>query len=432
MDREAGAVSVRGILAITCACSTLGLASLGCVTSPYTMPSDEVPRITTRRLDGGYLEVKNVQGCGDTRENAGEHAREVALRTALEETGAGDLAYEVRDDLLADAEDLVKETFVQNLYKWNGRYCPIYTFQVDLDEIDEIIRMSHDVSDHEVPPTLGVAASLCTLPARFEDERSSLAASLNSHLKEQFFELGFETEMSRSMLERRARDGCDDLGVRDIFVDDQLRATHYLVYGRADVDEAAIHPGSRGGYRAYVRLSIHFLSVADGLEVVSNTEATGTGVSEIASLRDAIENAAQRIAKTEVSHRVIEHWERKLRDGFTYDVLFCQLREPADWVRSVRDSLTEHGEYVGMGPNIVVAGSPRRTWRFKAEPGEFVHPGPEFVFFLEDLQEREAVWIPGLSRVEVGPRILDGRVFYMFGDDPGVCFSDGARMQHLE
>ncbi|MBW2422457.1 MAG: hypothetical protein JRH19_28280, partial [Deltaproteobacteria bacterium] len=145
-----------------------------------------------------------------------------------------------------------------------------------------------------------------------------------------------------------------------------------------------------------------------------------------------IEEAAEHIAKVEVSQRVIEHWERKLDDGFTYDILFCQLDDPSDWVRPLRDALSERGEYVGMGPNIVVAGAARRTWRFKAEQGEFIHPGPQFVFFLEDLQERDGDWIPGLRSVEVGPRILDGRVFYMFGDSPSVCFGDGGRVRRIE
>jgi hypothetical protein len=427
-------MTVRGMLAGTCAMALAGL--IGCQSSsyqlPYTLPTAETPSISMQRVEGGYLEVKNVLGCGYTREEAGENAREVALRSALEEIGGSDLSYEVRDDLLSEAEYLVKETYVQNLYKWNGRYCPIYTFRVDIDEVEEIIRMSHEVTHHEVVPTIGVAVSLCSLPERYEKERSTLAAALNNELREEFFELGFETTMSRAAVERQARSGCDDLGVREIFLDDQLRATNYLVYGRADVHEGAIYPGNRGGFRADVHLSLRFLSVSDGLEVVSNTEATGAGVSELGGLREAIEKAAERIAKVEVSQRVIEHWERKLDDGFTYDILFCQLQEPADWVRPLRQSLGERGEYVGMGPNIVVDGSSRRTWRFKADAGEFIHPGPQFVFFLEELQERDGAWIPGLDEVEVGPRILDGRVFYMFADTPSVCFQDGGRMRPIE
>ncbi|MBW2275615.1 MAG: hypothetical protein JRG96_20335, partial [Deltaproteobacteria bacterium] len=318
-------MKLQGTLAAASACAAVASAVVGCSTPYYSLPNAKAPEISTRRVEGGYLEVAKVRGCGDTREEAGAHAREVALRAALDELGGGDLSYEVREDLLSEADYLVRETYVENLYKWNGRYCPVFAFQIDLDEIEEIIRMSHDVTQHEVVPTIGVAVSLCSLPARYEKERKSLAAALNNELREEFFELGFETEMSRSVLERRARDDCDDLGVREIFLDDQLRATHYLVYGRADVHEGAIYPGSRGGYRAVVHLSLRFLSVSDGLEVVSNIEASGAGISEFGSLRKAIEEAAEHIAKVEVSQRVIEHWERKLDDGFTYDILFCQL-----------------------------------------------------------------------------------------------------------
>ena len=404
--------------------------ALGCAAPPGQ--ERPIGKLSTRPIGDGNLAVDNVQECGDSLDEAEDRSRSLALRTALNEFGGSRISGSIRRELSADPGRFVEPTAIYNTREQGGRYCPLYSFRVNLDEIERVIQTAHRATQEQVIPTLGVAVSVCSLPPRYEGDREGLTAALNGHLREQLFELGFETEMSGDRLAAETREGCDDMGVRDAFVRDPLRATNYLVYGRADMSEGSVYPRDLGGYHADANLSLRFLSVADGVEVVSNLTATGGGRSELAAMRQALERAADRIARTDASHKIIGHWERKLEDGFVYDVLFCQLREPDDWVKTVRDALLAHGSYIGSGAPIVVAGNVRRTWRYRAAPGVFTQPGPDFHYFLEELQKSRGGDVPGLDEVAVGPRILGGRVYTLFGDDLDICFDDPSRMRSID
>ena len=142
--------------------------------------------------------------------------------------------------------------------------------------------------------------------------------------------------------------------------------------------------------------------------------------------------AVDAIVESGITDEAIAHWQQGRENGFVYDLLFCQIREPRHWADPLRDEIGTRGLSVGHGPNIVGDGTPRRTWQFRGSPSSFRYPGADFVFFLEDFKPLRGDRIPGLAEVSFGARILDGRVFYMFADDPGICFEDGSRVRNLD
>ncbi|MBW2271878.1 MAG: hypothetical protein JRG96_01300 [Deltaproteobacteria bacterium] len=387
--------------------------------------------MTARRSTTDFLEVRDVRECGQTLGEAGARARESAIRIALEEIGRDELSEESREALDFETRELLSVISVGNEGRRNGLYCPVYAFQVDVDRIQDILGEEREAMEPEAAARVGVALNLCSLPSRLRTDRSAFSTTLNDLMKSRLSALGFDTEMSSGSLERRMRGGCDDLGVRAAFLEDPLRTTNYLVYGRADVRTEGDPESAYGQRPVRVELSVHFLSVSDGVELVRQVSGRGIASDEGRALRFALERAVDAVIDSGITDEAVAHWEQGLDEGFVYDLLFCQVREPAGWVRHLRNELLERGEYVGTGASMVVAGENRRAWRFKAEPGEFLYPGPEFVFFLEDYQERAGLWIPGLYDVEFGVRLLAGRAYYMFGDEPGVCFEDASRLRRM-
>ena len=187
---------------------------------------------------------------------------------------------------------------------------------------------------------------------------------------------------------------------------------NYLLYGSLDINPGDLREMDHGRYwKSRVGLVLRFYNIPSNDIVSFSRDVYGNGENQKASVINAMRNCAKVISEKVGVNEVIADWQRKLSEGFEYTLQFCGFHDHG-WTRRLRRALKREGRFISRsrGQNLT------KIYRFKADPGKFLHPSIDFEDFLDDLE--------GLEQVQFGLMVQNNRLYYVFGDDE-QCFDVG-------
>jgi hypothetical protein len=293
----------------------------------------------------------------------------------------------------------------------NGGFKPVFFCQVSKSGLLEIINQSHQSTLKSLDrPQVTIGITFRTLPQSLDDSRQAFIDRINNHLEEYFAKAGFRISAPPEEMLKTMQAGKKPNEIFRSFVHNATEV-NYLLYGALDVNPDDVRQIDGRYYKSRVGLTLRFYNIPSHDVVSFSRDVYGTGENEKASVINAMRNCAKVISEKVGIHEVVADWQRKLNEGFEYSLQFCGFHDHG-WSRILRRALKKHGRFISRsrGQNLT------KIYRYKADPGMFLHPSIDFEDFLED--------IDGLEQVQFGLMVQNDRLYYVFGDDE-QCFDIG-------
>ncbi|MEA1922492.1 MAG: hypothetical protein U9N63_07540 [Pseudomonadota bacterium] len=384
---------------------TIYLSALLCIFYLLMTPA------TTRA--GEIIKVDALVVSAENMLKAEEKARHLALDRALTMMGNKKIPQSAKISAHAQVDQLVTFRRVLNhKAKADGSVQPVFFCSVDKLALQSIISQQHQSTLQSLDrPQINIGILFRTLPKSLSENRSTFIDRINNHLEEYFSQSGFriapppEAMLKSMAAEKQANE------IFKSFVHNSSEV-NYLLYGALDINPEDLRKLDDGRYyKTRVGLTLRFFNILSHDVISFSRDVYGSGENEKASVINAMRNCAKVISEKVGVNEVVADWQRKLNEGFEYSIQFCGLHDRG-WSRKLRRALKKEGRFMAKsrGQNLT------KIYRYRADPGKFLHPSIDFEDFLED--------IDGLEMVEFGLMVQNNRLYYVFGDDD-QCFDVG-------
>lgn len=341
-------------------------------------------------------------------------ARQQALERAFSMLGGRKIPELAKQVALADAERLVQINRILNdKSKPDGTVQPFFFCTVDKTALLDLIRGSQDATVAQLDrPQINIGIIFRTIPQNLTADQGMFIDRINNHLEEYFSAGGFRLAPPPAAMLKAVKAGRSVNEILQIFVT-QATEVNYLLYGALDVNPEDLQAMDQGRYwKARVGLTLRFYNILSHDVVSFSRDVYGNGENHKASVLNAMRNCAKVISEKVAINDVIADWRRKLNEGFEYSLQFCAFHNPA-WVKVLRRQLKDEGRFItrSRGQNIT------QIYRFKADPGRFIHPAIDFEDFLDEVDGID-------DQVSFGLMVQNERLYFVFGDDE-QCFDIG-------
>ncbi len=384
---------------------TIYLCALLCTISFFLTPA------TVRA--GGIIKVDALVVSAENMTKAEEKARHLALDRALTMMGNKKIPAAAKISAHTKVEQLVTFRRVLNTKsKADGSVQPVFFCEVDKLALQSIISQQHQSTLKSLDrPQINIGILFRTLPKSLSENKPAFIDRINNHLEEYFSNGGFKVAPPPEAMLKTMNAEKQENEIFKSFVHHSSEV-NYLLYGALDVNPEDVRKLDDGRYfKTRVGLTLRFYDILSHDVISFSRDVYGTGENEKASVINAMRNCAKVISEKVGVNEVVADWQRKLNEGFEYSLQFCGFHDRG-WSRTLRRALKKHGRFItkSRGQNLT------KIYRYKADPGKFLHPSIDFEDFLED--------IDGLEEVEFGLMVQNNRLYYVFGDDD-QCFDVG-------
>ncbi len=362
---------------------------------------------------GEIIKVDGLLVATPTMQEAKTRARSLALDRALKTMGNLEIPESARQAAHKQADRLVRIRRILNRKPLaDGSFKPIFFCEVDKSGILALIH-KHQQSTLKAMdrPQLNIGIVFRTLPDALADSRQAFIDRINNHLEEYFAKAGFRLAPPPEAMLKAMAEEQKPSRVFQSFIRNSTEV-NYLLYGSLDINPGDLREMDHGRYwKSRVGLVLRFYNIPSNDIVSFSRDVYGNGENQKASVINAMRNCAKVISEKVGVNEVIADWQRKLSEGFEYTLQFCGFHDHG-WARRLRRALKREGRFISRsrGQNLT------KIYRFKADPGKFLHPSIDFEDFLDDLE--------GLEQVQFGLMVQNNRLYYVFGDDE-QCFDVG-------
>ncbi len=375
------------------------------ILGPAFIPATPSQAGTTIRIDALVVTAANL----DQAENKARHQ---ALDRALTMLGNRKIPDAAKEQVHREAGRLVTIRRVLNKKpRPDGSVKPVFFCSVSKTGIMEIINRKNQSTLKSMDrPQVNIGIIFRTLPPHLNSSRKAFLDRINNLLEEYFSAGGFRIAPPPEAMLKAMAAGKSTSEVFKSFVHNSTEV-NYLLYGALDVNPEDIRRIDGRYYKSRVGLTLRFYNIPSHDIISFSRDVYGTGENEKTSVSNAMRNCAKVISEKVGINEVVADWQRKLNEGFEYSLQFCGFHDHG-WSRILRRALKQHGRFISRsrGRNLT------RIYRYKADPGMFLHPSVDFEDFLEDLE--------GLEEVRFGLMVQNDRLYYVFGDDE-QCFDIG-------
>ncbi len=344
-------------------------------------------------------------------------ARHLALDRALTMMGNKKIPPAAKTAAQEKAEQLVTFRRILNRKaKADGSVQPVFFCDVDKRKLQDLISKKQQGTIKSMDrPQINIGIVFRTLPADLNADRQAFLDRINNHLEEYFADGGFRIAPPPAQMLETMSAGRKANEVFKSFVHNSSEV-NYLLYGALDINPEDVRKLDDGRYyKTRVGLVLRFYDILSHDVISFSRDVYGTGETEKASVINAMRNCARVISEKVAVNEVVADWQRKLNEGFEYSLQFCGFHDHG-WGRKLRRALKKEGHFTSKsrGRNLT------KIYRFKADPGRFLHPSIDFEDFLDDFVADN----PEFENVEFGLMVQNDRLYYVFGDDE-QCFDVG-------
>ncbi len=360
------------------------------------------------------IRVNGLLVAAPSLEKAEEKARHLALERALMMLGNQKIPDAAKRQAHHEAARLVTIKRVLNTSSLPDGSCkPVFFCLVSKTGLREIINRSHQSTLKSMDrPQVTIGILFRTLPPDLQESRQAFIDRINNHLEEYFAKAGFRIAAPPAEMLKSMQQGRKPEAVFRTFVH-HATEVNYLLYGALDINPEDLREMDQGRYwKSRVGLVLRFFNIPSNDVVSFSRDVYGTGENEKASVINAMRNCARVISEKVGVNEIVADWQRKLDEGFEYSLQFCAFHDRG-WSRVLRRALKKEGRFISRSR----AQNMTKIYRFKADPGKFLHPSIDFEDFLDEIE--------GLNpQVQFGLMVMSNRLYYVFGDDE-QCFDIG-------
>ncbi len=362
---------------------------------------------------GEIIKVDALVVSAEDMAKAENKARNLALDRALTMMGNQKIPETAKISAHNQVEKLVTFRRILNTkVKADGSVQPVFFCSVDKLALQTIISQKHQSTFKSMDrPQINIGILFRTLPDSLTENRQAFIDRINNHLEEYFSKGGFRISPPPEEMLKSMAAGKQANEIFKSFVH-HASEVNYLLYGALDVYPEDLRKLDDGRYyKTRVGLTLRFYDILSHDLISFSRDVYGTGENEKASVVNAMRNCAKVITEKVGVNEVVADWQRKLNEGFEYSLQFCGFHDRG-WSKIVRRALKKQGRFIAKsrGQNLT------KIYRYKADPGKFLHPSIDFEDLLED--------IDGVEEVEFGLMVQNDRLYYVFGDDD-QCFDVG-------
>ena len=384
---------------------TIYLCSLLCIISLLLIPA-------TARA-GEIIKIDALVVSASSMVKAEDKARHLALDRALTMMGNKKIPETAKISAHAQVKKLVTfRRILNNKVKSDGSVQPVFFCSVDKLTLQSIISQQHQSTLKSLDrPQINIGILFRTLPKNLTKNRSAFIDRINNHLEEYFSQGGFRIAPPPEAMLKSMTAGKQENEIFKSFVHHSSEV-NYLLYGALDINPEDVRKLDDGRYyKTRVGLTLRFYNILSHDVISFSRDVYGTGENEKASVINTMRNCAKVVSEKVGVNEVVADWQQKLNEGFEYSLQFCGFHDRG-WSRSLRRALKKEGRFMAKsrGQNLT------KIYRYKADPGKFLHPSIDFEDFLEDIE--------GLEEVQFGLMVQNNRLYYVFGDDE-QCFDVG-------
>ncbi len=344
-------------------------------------------------------------------------AQHLALDRALTMMGNKKIPATAKKTAHNQADQLVTFRRVLNTKaKPDGSVQPVFFCDVDKLTLQNIINKKQQATIKTMDrPQINIGIVFRTLPQNLTGNRQAFLDRINNHLEEYFSKGGFRIAPPPPAMCKSIAAGRKAGEVFKSFVHNSSEV-NYLLYGALDINPEDVRNLDNGRYfKTRVGLILRFYDILSHDVISFSRDVYGTGENEKASVINAMRNCAKVISEKVGINEVVAEWQRKLNEGFEFSLQFCGFHDRG-WTRKLRRALKKQGHFTSKsrGQNLT------KIYRFKADPGRFLHPSIDFEDFLDDFVADN----PEFEMLEFGLMVQNDRLYYVFGDDE-QCFDIG-------
>ncbi len=362
---------------------------------------------------GEIIKIDALVVSASSMAKAEEKARHLALDRALTMMGNKKIPGAAKTEAHEQAERLVTFRRVLNRKaKADGSVQPVFFCSVDKLTLQSIISQQHQTTLKSLDrPQINIGILFRTLPKSLMESQRAFIDRINNHLEEYFSKGGFRIAPPPEAMLKSMNAGKQENEIFKSFVHHSSEV-NYLLYGALDINPEDVRKLDDGRYfKTRVGLTLRFYDILSHDVISFSRDVYGTGENEKASVINAMRNCAKVISEKVGVNEIVADWQQKLNEGFEYSLQFCGFHDRG-WSRTLRRALKKHGRFIAKsrGQNLT------KIYRYKADPGKFLHPSIDFEDFLED--------IDGIEMVQFGLMVQNDRLYYVFGDDD-QCFDVG-------
>jgi len=362
---------------------------------------------------GAIIKVDALVVSASSMPKAEDKARHLALDRALTMMGNKKIPQSAKVSAHAQVDQLVTFRRVLNTKtKADGSVQPVFFCSVDKLTLQSIISQKHQSTLKSLDrPQINIGILFRTLPKSLTENKNTFIDRINNHLEEYFSQGGFRIAPPPEAMLKTMASGKSANEIFKSFIHNSSEV-NYLLYGALDINPEDLRKLDNGRYyKTRVGLTLRFFNILSHDVISFSRDVYGTGENEKASVINAMRNCAKVISEKVGVNEVVADWQRKLNEGFEYSLQFCGLHDRG-WSRKLRRALKKQGRFTAKsrGQNLT------KIYRYRADPGKFLHPSIDFEDFLEDIE--------GLEMVEFGLMVQNNRLYYVFGDDD-QCFDIG-------
>ncbi len=388
---------------------TICLFSLLCILSLLILPPPAAA--------GEIIKVDALVVSAKDMAAAETKARHLALDRALTMMGNKKIPAAAKKTAHNQADQLVTFRRVLNTKaKPDGSVQPVFFCDVDKLTLQNIINKKQQATIKTMDrPQINIGIVFRTLPQNLTGNRQAFLDRINNHLEEYFSKGGFRIAPPPPAMCKSIAAGRKAGEVFKSFVHNSSEV-NYLLYGALDINPEDVRNLDNGRYfKTRVGLILRFYDILSHDVISFSRDVYGTGENEKASVINAMRNCAKVISEKVGVNEVVAEWQRKLNEGFEFSLQFCGFHDRG-WTRKLRRALKKQGHFTSKsrGQNLT------KIYRFKADPGRFLHPSIDFEDFLDDFVADN----PEFEMLEFGLMVQNDRLYYVFGDDE-QCFDIG-------
>ncbi len=363
---------------------------------------------------GETIKVDGLLVAAPTLPEAKARAKTEALDRALKMMGNLEIPEAARRTARSRADELVRIRRMLNRKPLpDGTFKPVFFCNVDKSALLNLIRQHQQSTLKTMDrPQVNIGIVFRTLPDSLADSRQAFIDRINNHLEEYFTKAGFRIAPPPEAMLKAMTEGKKPARIFKSFVHNSTEV-NYLLYGALDLNPEDVRKMDHGRYwKSRVGLVLRFYNIPSNDVVSFSRDVYGNGENRKASVINAMRNCAKVISEKVGVNEVIADWQRKLNEGFEYTIQFCGFHDHG-WTRRLRRALKQEGRFISRsrGRNLT------KIYRFKADPGKFLHPSIDFEDFLDDLEGLD-------DQVQFGLMVQNNRLYYVFGDDD-QCFDVG-------
>ena len=385
------------------------LYSLLCILSLLILP--------TAAAAGEIIKVDALVVSAENMTAAETKARHLALDRALTMMGNKKIPAAAKKSAHGQVEQLVTFRRVLNTKtKPDGSVQPVFFCDVDKLALQNLISKKQQSTIKTMDrPQINIGIVFRTLPQNLTENRQAFLDRINNHLEEYFSKGGFRIAPPPPAMCKSIAAGQNAGEVFRSFVHNSSEV-NYLLYGALDINPEDVRKLDSGRYyKTRVGLILRFYDILSHDVISFSRDVYGTGENEKASVVNAMRNCAKVISEKVGVNEVVADWQRKLNEGFEFSLQFCGFHDHG-WTRKLRRALKKQGHFTSKsrGQNLT------KIYRFKADPGRFLHPSIDFEDFLDDFVADN----PEFEMLEFGLMVQNDRLYYVFGDDE-QCFDIG-------